>query len=217
MAIRVRLDPIAKDLRVLAQGGTEKERQELVARFARDEIAKADEINRRALGRTAEKSVTVDGRRGAALNTVKADGGIIVAEWNVFVDVLVWIYHELVRRSPRVSGEYIKGHRLFADGAEVSASERAPPPASEYTFLNLVPYARKIEIGKTKSGRDFVIQVPNRIYERVAQDARSRFGNVADIRFSYRETIGAYRVRHGRRGGSEAMRAPAIIVKLKGA
>ena len=53
----------------------------------------------------------------------------------------------------------------------------APPLASEYVFLNTVPYARKIEIGKTESGRDFVIQVPNRIYERTANDAQARFGN----------------------------------------
>lgn len=214
MVIRVRLDPIAKDLRVMAQGGTEQERARLVADFARSEIAKADAQNRRALGRDVGKTVTVDGRANASLETVKVNGGVIIAEWDIFFDVLVWIYQELVRRSPRISGDYIRGHRLFADGSEIAATS-TPPPASEYTFLNLVPYARKIEIGKTKTGRDFVIQVPNRIYDGVAKDARSRFGNIATIRFSYREPANGYRVRN-RRGKQAGLRVPAIIVRLKG-
>ena len=47
------------------------------------------------------------------------------------------------------------------------------PPADEYVFINPVPYARRIEVGKTKSGRPFLIQVPNKIYERTAKDARA--------------------------------------------
>lgn len=219
MAIRVRLDPIAATLRVMVdKDASEGAQKAAIARFARDEIAKADVINTRALGRAPSKEVTVDGRKGGALESVKVNGGLIVAEWEIFTDVLVWIAKTLKERSPRISGEYVSGHRLFADGVEIPVTN-SPPRAGEFTFLNLVPYARKIEIGKTKAGRNFVIQVPNRIYERVAQDARARFGNVADIRFAYREPTGAYQLRRpsrGRRNASRAVRAPAIIVKIKG-
>lgn len=215
MAIKLRLDPIATTLRVMVEkDASVPAQQRAIANFARAEITKADDINRRALGRVPEKEITVDGRAGAALESVKPNGGRIVVEWEIFTDVLVWIAAELRKRSPRISGAYIASHTLFADGTEVNPSAGLPP-AKEFTFLNLVPYSRKIEIGKTKAGRAFVIQVPNRIYERVAQDARSRFGNSADIRFVYRETTNAYRVR-GRRGGTRALRAPAIIVKIKG-
>lgn len=216
MAIKVRLDPIATTLRVMVGGGSEQAQRKMVGDFARAEIAKGDEINRRVLGRVPPKEVTVDGKLGAALESVKLNRGTIVVEWEIFTDVLTWIADELRRQSPRISGEYIRGHRLLADGVEIPVST-APKPAEVYTFLNIVPYARKIEIGKTKAGRDFVIQVPNRIYERVATAARSRFGNVADIRFTYREPLRAYRLRGVGKRKSQALRAPAITVKIKGA
>lgn len=214
MALTTRIDPIGRDIEVMINDLLSPAAQSrAVAAFARDEIAQADLINARALGRVPDKVITVDGSRGATLDRVRPEG-VIVAEWEIFTDVLVWIAQTLAERSPRLSGEYLMGHRLFADGSEIAVSNN-PPPAAEYTFLNVAPYSRKIEVGKTKAGRPFVVQVPNRIYERVAKDARARFGNIADIRLSYRETTNAYQVR-GRRGGSSALRAPAIIVKIKG-
>ena len=106
-------------------------------------------------------------------------------------------------RSPRVSGRYIRGHRLFIDGGEFIGKD-IPVGAEEYTFINTVPYARKIEIGKTKSGRAFVLQVPNRIYERTAKDARRRVGNSVDVKFTYTSLSGA---------ASRGNRFPAIIVR----
>lgn len=188
--------------------------QKAIANYARAEIAKADDINRRALGRVPEKEITVDGRAGAALERVKPNGGRIVAEWEIFTDVLVWIATELKKRSPHRSGEYIRGHTLFADGVEVTPGANLPT-AKEFTFLNQVPYARKIEIGVTKKGDPFVIQVEPRIYQNVAKDAKARFGNSADIRFTFSQTTNAYRYRT-KRGGTRAVPAPAIIVKIKG-
>jgi hypothetical protein len=60
----------------------------------------------------------------------------------------------------------------------------------EVVISNPVPYARKIEIGKTRSGRPFVIQVPPRIYERAAMALRSKYRNVASIRFTYMASAG---------------------------
>lgn len=205
MAVKVRITPFEKTIQLLVDGRLSPEaRSKRVAAFARDEIAAADEKNRRALGAVPPKTVTVDGKQGAALESVNPDRGIIIAEWSLVSDVLQWIYATLRARSPIVKGDYLKGHTLYADGAECDADN--PPLASEYTFLNLVPYSRKIEIGKTESGRDFVIQVENRIYERTASDARSRFGNIAKIRFTYQSTVG---------GKKSADRAPAIIVTLR--
>jgi hypothetical protein len=82
----------------------------------------------------------------------------------------------------------------MADGNEVTPGG-AIPQATQYVFVNEQPYAHKIEIGTTESGRAFVIQVPNRIYERVANDAMSRFEKIASIIFTMID------------------RKPAIIVK----
>ncbi len=169
------------------------------------------------------RTITVDGRTNAPLTDVKPDGGSIIVEWELIGDVLVWIGNTLRDRSPVLTGAYRDAHTLFADGTEVDLDAEVPS-ASEYTFLNPLPYARKIEIGKTRSGRDFVISVPNRIYERTADDAKKRFGNLANIRFSYRApeagSILKYTsVRHGRAKAAHErdLRVPAIVVTLKAA
>ena len=75
-----------------------------------------------------------------------------------------------------------------------------------------MPYTRKIEIGKTKSGRPFVLQVEGRVYERAAADAKRRFGNLAQIAFTWRDvTAGGAK----RRGSKSTSRQPAIIVTAR--
>lgn len=180
-----------------------QERSLRIAQYARGEIDKIDKENARVIGSTVPKTITVNGRQGAPLESANPDRGIIVADWQLIDDVLQWIFATLRARSPRLSGEYIRSHKLYADGAE--CDPQRPPIAKEYTFLNLVPYSRKIEIGKTKSGRDFVIQVENRIYERTANDAKAKFGNVAKIRSTFSSTVG---------GKARADRTPAIVVTI---
>lgn len=184
MPVKVRITPFEKTIKILIDRNLSPElRSQRVAAFAAREIAAADQQNQRVLGAAPPKTVTVDGRQGAPLQSVDPDRGIIIAEWRLIGDVLVWIMATLKQRSPVVAGQYRDSHTLYADGSEVNAA--SPPLAQEYTFLNPLPYSRKIEIGKTKAGRDFVIQVPNRIYERTAKDAKARFGNIARIRFIY--------------------------------
>jgi hypothetical protein len=206
MAVRVKIQPFEKTIKILVDRNLSPQaRSQRVAAFARNEIEAADAQNAKVLGSVPPKTVTVDGRQGVPLENVNPDRGIIIAEWRLVGDVLTWIMATLKQRSPVISGRYRNSHTLFADGSETDAAK--PPLAQEYTFLNPVPYSRKIEVGKTRSGRDFVIQVPNRIYERTADDAKARFGNIAKIRFTYQSAI----------GGSKrtADRVPAIVVTLK--
>lgn len=136
--------------------------------------------------------------------------------------VLAWIAAELRDRSPVDSGAYRDAHMLLADGrflmnaAEVSEDTRLPR-ADEFSFTNTVPYARKIEFGKTKAGRDFVIQVPNHIYERTARDARQRFRGIADIQYEVRALIDGHQTpqRHAWKPHNRpAVRYPAIVVRF---
>ncbi len=232
MPVRTRFTPLAKTIQIVVDRNlSPAARSARVAAFAQAEIDAADAQNRAALGTVPPKTVTVDGRQGAPLDSVNPDRGIIIAEWSLVGDVLQWIFATLRARSPIVSGDYLRGHMLFADGVECDPTN--PPPAQEYIFLNAVPYARKIELGKTKSGRDFVIQVPNRIYERTAKDAQSRYGNVVKIRSTYSSlsSVGATPIgkwagsasaqalaaRHKRRSNSTEWltRVPAIVVNLR--
>lgn|SRR5262245_8774446 len=233
MALKTRFDPVEKvtTAEILA-ALQEPEAKQAAADFAQEGIDEAKQINQSIFGRVPPYTVTVDGKQGAPLNTVNPDGGTIIVEFDLAFDAIAWIAKTLLERSPVDSGEYKRSHMLLADGQETTMGGNIPP-AQEYTFINPVPYARKIEIGKTKKGRSFVIQVENRIYERVAQDARAKFGNLVDIKFGYRQPTGAYTLKRdtrtahwkigarGRSGLSKMHRAgaavlsPSIIVYMK--
>jgi hypothetical protein len=222
MALKVKIDPVERVTAATVLGETVAIRKAAAAQFARDGIEEAKRTNRSVLGRVPPYSVTVDGREGAPLDSVNPDRGSIDVEFELFVDLLVWIGQTLVERSPKRSGRYRRGWALFADGIEVPI-DASIPPADKYVFVNLEPYSRKIEIGRTHSGRAFVIQVPNRIAERTAKDARSRFGNQAKIVYGFESvqsggaiTRWARSTRSRRRRRRDWLtRQPAVIVYAK--
>jgi hypothetical protein len=220
MPLSVKLTPYSQSFQVLVdQTLSPQARGERIAAAARQIIAVADEKNRSGFGAVPGKKITVNGRESDLIGPVPVppDSGVIVAEYRLVDDVLAWIMQTLRDRSPVISGAYRDGHKMFADNVEADPDN--PPLASQYTFFNLVPYARRLEVGKTESGRDFLIQVENRIYARTAQDARARFGNVAKITTGFASTPEAYRLQRssGRRKRSQAgavVTSPAIYVTI---
>jgi len=234
VAVKTRIDSVSQDIGLIVNDMLSPAAQgRAVANFAREAIAEADATNKRILGRVPPRTITVDGRKGGALESVKPAGGTIVTEWELISDVLGWIGQTLQDRSPFVSGEFREGWVLLADGQVIDVGGQTPV-AEVYTFVNVVPYARRIEVGKTKSGRDFVIQVPNRIAERTARDASARFGNLAKIRSVWINLANPYRLKQDQasrsfKGGvlriskrqrqdrvaGSAITYPAITVSLK--
>lgn len=206
MTLRTRIEPISDWITIsVDQTLSEEARSKQVADFARQRIDEARDTNARVLGRVPPSVTYVDGRKGAALDSVNPDRGVIIVEFELIVDVLRWIGQTLRDRSPVVSGDYRDAHTVFADGVEVQIGDQMPI-AEEYSFTNLVPYARKIEIGKTKSGRNFLVQVEPRIYQRTAKDARARFGNLVRIEFTFRGIVGGYQINPLGVGGSSRKR-----------
>lgn len=196
MGYALKIDPIEKVTKTsLISSLSETQQRAIAAKLAAEDIEWAKQTNRSLLGRVPPYVTTVDGRRGASLDTVNPNGGQVITEFELIGDLLVWVMATLIERSPETSGEYKRGHTLFADGQEIDPTTD-PPAADEFVFLNVVPYARRLEVGKTQSGRDFLIQVPNRIYERTARDAKARFGNVASIKSVFRQPFGGYRLKY---------------------
>ena len=190
-----RVSPFIQQIEVFVSDLTDpKARSARLAQFAEDGIREIREQNRAAPGSDSPYEVTVDGRRGAPLASVKPDG-VIVAEFDLVQEVLEWIGEQLLFESPVLTGRYQRSHRLFADNAEVTPG--IIPEASEYAFVNLQPYARKIERGLSH-------QAPEGVYEAIAVTAQKRFGNVARVRFSFRTLPGE---------GDKENRQPAIIVR----
>jgi hypothetical protein len=120
-----------------------------------------------------------------------------------------------VKQSPYKSGNYVRNHVLFADGVLVDDVSKAPN-ASEYLFVNTVPYSLKIEAGSSA-------MAPNGVYEVVAMTAKQKYGS--SIRIEYFDYIGVFGVMaqiptasHGKRTRLQLNKAqnrfPAIRVVL---
>lgn len=165
----------------------------------------------------------VDGREGAALESVKP-GGNIIFRFNRLSHVLDWIYEQLVQHSPIGPDSpphlhYFEDHELWIDGARVSAAVGEVidvPPGGTAMFINLRAYARKIENGLSS-------QAPSGVYQITAIAAQRRFP-AASITFDYQSypaevfTTGRSAQHHVRRSNSAhpgSYRYPTITVRAR--
>ncbi|MBB3936556.1 hypothetical protein [Aureimonas phyllosphaerae] len=180
-----------------------KARSRMLAGFAREQIEKTQIENETALGRTIRKPrVSVDGKLGAALSTVKPDG-TIVAEFNVEAVAVRWILRELELISPTLTGAYRASHTVFADGQELALSADGEiPNAFEYVIVSTLPYAKKLDPKDGLPARSK--QAPRGVYAAISAVAAMRFENEATIRFTFREV----NVSSGK-----TLRQPAISVR----
>lgn len=233
MAVRIKVDPLNLNYDLLLSATlSPQEQTQIFAEYAQQVIDEAAAQNAKVLGRTPPYTVAVDGREGAPLNSVKV-GGIIFAEFELAFEALDWIAQKLREFSPVGKppkdphpGLYKASHVLFADNEAVDDGA-VPPIASEYAFINIQPYARKIERGLSS-------QRPEGVYQAVAQmAATSKFGNVVKVKFGYRTPLfgaidewasssSARALAARKRKGNKEFHAewlrrqPAIIVTLPG-
>lgn len=210
MGLSIKVEPITRDVAlIIDQDLSPAAQSRAFAAAAQGFLDEADDIDRRILGRLPPSHTFVDGREGAALDTVRPDG-VIVREYELIDDVLLFIAEELRAVSPVLTGQYRASHTLYADGVEVSDAEQIPQ-AQEYVFLSGVPYARKIEgtINHPPESK----QAPDGVYEITAAKANARFGNVARVYFTWRAPYqGA--LLSGHKANKSDGRVPAIVVTL---
>lgn len=218
MTVSTKVQPIDRNL-VVQLTGTDATRSAMLADFAREQLAEAEQTNEAALGHVPAHQTFVDGRLGASEDSVKPDG-VILYEFELTSDALTWISEQLAAASPvgsgsdRHAGLYQHSHMLFADGVQVDPDGEIPG-ASEYVFVDSLPYSRKIEVGESR-------QAPDGVYEAVATLAQQRFSKSLDIRFTYRApengvssaSSGGSRRRRRTSHASDS-RQPAIVVTVK--
>jgi hypothetical protein len=211
--VSTKIEPLDRDIALIFDEELSPDaRGALLANYAQEQIDETRAFNAKVIGQMPDYEVTVDGRRGVAITSVKADG-TVVAEFDLLLEVFAWIGKQLLSHSPVRSGRYSKSHMFFADGVEVDPNG-VVPEASEYVFLNAQPYARKIEAGL--SG-----QAPDGVYQAVSATANRRFGNIARVYFGYREmATGAIsqwaggKFSRSRSQAQARLRQPAIIIRL---
>ena len=203
-------------LQVNVAGGNAKEASALLARVAAGERDRVLTQQRARSGLVPQYRQIVDGVEGAPLTTVNP-GGVIVFAWQYFAEIVRDTHEALVRRSPRDSGAYIAGLIILIDGREAGI-ETIDAETREVRIVASVPYARRLEVGKRKSGGAFVLQVPSHIVEESAIVARRLAGNLASFSFTYVDLSDAYSLRrrsgHRRRAGrvQTDVRYPAILI-----
>lgn len=124
--------------------------------------------------------------------------GPIVFNYDYRREIVEWALGALYKASPIQSGEYVASHTIYVDGQPVDALPDPLPQGARIMLANPVPYARRLEVGKTKAGRDFVLQVEPRIYERVAKGVlMPRFGTLAKISYGYADLPNAHTIKGG--------------------
>jgi hypothetical protein len=205
-----RLQPKSRTVELMVRKSLDpKVAAQTVARAHRTFVAEAEAQNRRVLGAVPPSETWVDGRKGAALESVNLAAGAIVTKFETFGEVLEYIDALLILHSPVLTGTYAKSHRLLADGVEVSGWETAGA-AKEFLFISPLPYARKIERGESD-------QAPDGVYEGVAALAKNRFGNLVNIRFTFESIDSAASRLTGaaKRAAQRDSRLPAIKVTLR--
>jgi hypothetical protein len=216
MAVVARVEPISRDIQaIIREELSPAAKSRVLARFARETINEASDVNRRTLGQVPPYQTFVDGRRSDALERVRPDG-VIVAEFDLISHLLGFVSEQLWIHSPVRTGRYQKSHRIFADGGlvgEVGNNSRALAApggrwtsgmvdAREWVFVSVAPYARRIERGWSR-------QAPDGVYQAVAALARRRFGSLARVQFTHRGVSG---LPFPKRRSATDVHQPAIVV-----
>lgn len=162
----------------------------------------------------------VDGKRGAAYDSVR-EGGVIILQWRYLREIAAVAMARLKARAPERSGDYKRGLMLFAGDAEATLSATGiPATAQRLTVVATVPYARRLELGKSKDGGPFVVQVAPHIVAETAALLAKDYAGVANIRFGFEDVEGpaagrarAARTRATDRAGRGAARAQEVALR----
>ncbi|MCP1832838.1 hypothetical protein [Bradyrhizobium sp. USDA 4545] len=111
--------------------------------------------------------------------------GPIVYNYRYLSDLVAFAMEELERNSPRVSGEYVRNHTLYVNGAAVSALPSTISASDKIYIANPVPYSRKLEVGKRENGEPFVVQVEPRIYARTFEAVSAQAKGRAKVSYGF--------------------------------
>lgn len=213
---RKALGAFGRSLAVAAQG-LEADRRAELRRLAAAERAAVLREQKQRSGHTPTDLVVVDGRRGGSIAQAEQ---LVVIEYGYLREVVDGVLRALVARSPHKSGTYARSFVMMVDGIEAESIAAIQHATQSVVVVNTAPYARRLEIGKRRDGRPFVITVKPRIVEEIALLAASRWGNVAKVAFGYFDLDRAYSRKRsaGRRRDRQAgapVRYPGIRITVR--
>lgn len=187
MAVKttVKMSVVERTSEIVLTGETEAQRRRMYHEFARSSIKEASDQNKKALGYVPDYEIRVDGSPGTVERATSESR--IDVEYELSSDIYLWVHNFLILNSPVGLPNdlrpghpelYMRSHLFFVD--DVLMDPESPlPPHDEAVFVNIQPYARKIERGLSS-------QAPDGVYDVTAALAKAKFSNLANIKFSYR-------------------------------
>ncbi len=110
------------------------------------------------------ETMVIDGRRDANVSDIKATSRVIL-DWNYITEAAIKTVGYLRLHGPELSGRWKDSIVLLVDGHEQHVDEPIPSDTAQVTVVVTADYARKLEVGRTESGRAFSIQVPQHFVE----------------------------------------------------
>lgn len=195
MAVRIR--SVGETFRVAKEGCLRQMHAALVA------TAKREHGRVMAAGPRPVSFVRiVDGREGAAEETVRP-AGVIVYRYprlEMVAQFAMETLYDLSPVGPPERGHYRDAHTLVVEGVAVTNLKRWRS-GQEIVITNLMPYARKIEVGA------MTMRVPGsaRVYQQARRKVMARYGNLARVEFTYRAFAGS--------GGDAKLRYPCLVIR----
>lgn len=189
------LNAMERDLQVILDEATGPEASKLLAKTWREAHGEVVAAGVARGGVAPDYDVAVDNQKGKSVDTAER---IIVSIYDYRREVVDFAMEALIKASPKRSGAYVKGHSIYVNGKPVGQSCPPLKETDKVFIANVMPYARRLEIGRTKSGRSFVIQVPNRIYERTAKTiVTPLYRRIVTTSFNYVDLSGAHIIKGG--------------------
>lgn len=205
-----RLGGLSRQLTISTAGLTGPEAQRALARFSRQERDKVIAAKVARSGVAPQYTTAVNGRIGLSEDAVQLPGPIVYT-FDDGGEIGLYLLEFLKERSPKDSGNYIKGFFFIQDGRRLAAAASLKSDRP-FHITNDRPYSRKIEIGAMD------MRVPPHVFEDARQAAQRRFGNRAQFRNEFLDLTGGYvlkgrgKKRRGKSRAGERMRYPSILV-----
>jgi hypothetical protein len=168
-----------------------------------------------ASGRASKRYRTfVDGREGAAEETVSGDHGVILYSFQYLGEITQFALGFLMRRSPVKSGAFRDSFFISVDGRFIRPAEFQPasvPAGAEIIISNTQPYDRKVDV-QLVGGQVLRFSVPAGLYDDAVRALRRQYGNIVTAKRLYNVRFpGQYILRRGKKAGTP-VEAPGLLI-----
>jgi hypothetical protein len=166
-------------------------RDAMLAAVIREKQRVISEQSQRAGIAPTLETMIVDGQRNASESQIKGASHVTL-DWNYLTEAVIRTVDYLRLHGPERSGAWKQSIITLIDGHEQPIDTPIPANAAQAIVVVTVPYSRKLEVGRTESGRPFSIQVPQHFVETACLRLRSEMRDLAKFTFQYTHLSGAH-------------------------